>query len=101
MEYRNAQSKHLEDSSYSVGGNITHKITTTSKVSLDLTYQQLVDNVNKTYTESYLWGGRYEYLLLEKLTLALEYRYTNSYSPENYFNDYSNNRIIVEVKKVF
>lgn len=101
MEYRNAQSKHLEDSSYSVGGNIAHKITTTSKVSLDLTYQQLVDNVNKTYTESYLWGGRYEYLLLEKLTLALEYRYTNSYSPENYFNDYSNNRIIVEVKKVF
>ncbi len=101
LEYRNAQTKHLEDTSYSVGGNITHKITTKSKVSLDLTYQQLVDNVNKMYTESYLWGGRYEYLLLENLTLALEYRYTNSYSPYFFNNDYDNNRIIVEVKKVF
>jgi hypothetical protein len=100
-EYRNAQTKDLEDTSYSVGGNITHKITTNSKVSLDLMYQQLVDNVNKTYTELYLSGGRYEYLLLENLTLALEYRYTNSYSPDIFNNDYYNNRIIVEVKSVF
>jgi hypothetical protein len=100
-EYRNAHTKHLEDTSYSVGGTITHKITTNSKVSLDLTYQQVVDNVNNTYTESYLSGGRYEHLLLENLTLALEYRYTNSYSPVIFNNDYYNNRIIVEVKKVF
>jgi opacity protein-like surface antigen len=100
-EYRNAHTKHLEDSSYSVGGNITHKMTTNSKVSLDLTYQKLEDDVNKTYTELYLSGGRYEYLLLENLTLALEYRYTNSYSPDIFNNDYTNNRIIAEVKKVF
>ncbi len=99
--YSNAQTKHLEDTSYSVGGNITHKISTTSKVSLDMTYQRLEDNVNKTYTELYLSGGRYEYLLLENLTLALEYRYTNSYSPDLFNNDYDNNRIIAEVKYVF
>jgi len=101
VEYRNAQTKHLEDTVYSVGGNITHNITTKSKVSLDLSYRQLVDPINKTYTESYLSAGRYEYLLLEELTLALEYRYTNSYSPYIFSNDYYNNRIIVEVKKVF
>ncbi len=100
-EYRNAQTKHLENTSYSAGGNITHKISTTSKVSFDLTYQRLEDNVNNTYTELYLSGGRYEYLLLENLSLALEYRYTNSYSPDIFNNDYDNNRIIAEVKKVF
>ncbi len=101
MEYRNAQTKHLEDTSYSVGGTITHNITTNSKILLNLTYQRLEDNVNNTYTELYLSGGRYEYLLRENLTLALEYRYTNSYSPDIFNNDYTNNRVIAEVKKVF
>ncbi len=101
MEYRNAQTKHLENTSYSVGGNITHQITTNSRILANLTYQRLEDNVFNTYTELYLSGGRYEYLLRESLTLALEYRYTNSYSPDIFFNDYYNNRIIVEIKKVF
>jgi hypothetical protein len=101
VEYRNAYSNHLEETSYTVGGNIAHKISTNSKISLDLSYQRLEDNVNKTYTELYLSGGRYEYLLLEDLTLALEYRYTNSFSPDIFANDYYNNRYIVEVKKVF
>ncbi len=101
VEYRNAQTKHLEDTSYSATGTVTHKMTENAKISLDLTYQRLEDNVNNTYTESYLSGGRYEYRLRENLTLALEYRYTNSYSPDIYLNDYYNNRVIAEVKKVF
>jgi hypothetical protein len=101
VEYRNAYTKHLEETSYTVGSNIVHKISTNSKISLDLSYQRLEDNVNKTYTELYLSGGRYEYLLLENLTLALEYRYTNSFSPDIFENDYFNNRYTIEVKKVF
>ncbi len=100
-EYRNAFTNHLEDSSYNVGGNITHRLTTNSSISLNLTYQRLEDAVNNTYTEIYLAGGRYEYLLHENLTLALEYRYTNSYSPEIFANDYYNNRIFVELRKRF
>jgi hypothetical protein len=101
VEYRDAQSKHLEQTSYDIAGAITHNITTNSKISLDLSYQRLEDNVNKTYTELYLEGGKYEYLLLESLTLALEYRYTNSFSPDIFENDYYNNRFTVELKKVF
>lgn len=101
MEYRNAQTKHLENTSYSAGGGITHQLTTNSKILLDLTYQRLEDNVFNTYTELYLSGARYEYLLAEKLTLALMYRYTNSYSPDIFSNEYYNNRYVIEVKKVF
>jgi hypothetical protein len=100
-EYRNAVTKNLEDSSYNVGGKLTHKITTNSTILLDLSYQRIEDNTNDTYTEIYLNLGRYEYLLLENLTLALEYRYTNSYSPDIYANDYYNNRISAEVKWAF
>jgi hypothetical protein len=101
VEYRDAQSKHLEQTSYDIAGAITYNISTNSKISLDLSYQRLEDNVNKTYTELYLSGGKYEYLLLESLTLALEYRYTNSFSPDIFENDYYNNRFTVEIKKVF
>jgi opacity protein-like surface antigen len=101
VEYRHAQTNHLEETSRNVGGTITHKITTNSKISLDLSYQRLEDNVYRTYTELYLSGGKYEYLLLENLTLALEYRYTNSFSPDIFENDYYNNRFIVGIKKVF
>ncbi len=100
-EYRNAVTKHLEDSSYNVGGTITHKISTNSKISLSLSYQRLEDNVNDTYTEIFLNSASYEYLLHENLTLALGYTYTDSYSPDIYANDYYNNRFNVEVKWVF
>ncbi len=101
FEYRNAITKHLEDSSYNISGNVTHELTTNTIISLDLTYQWLEDDVNDTHTELYLAGGRYEYRLQENLTLALDYRYTNSYSPQIFDNDYYNNRITVELKKVF
>ncbi len=100
-EYRNALTKHLEDTSYNVGGRISHKMTTNSTISFDLSYQRLEDHVANTYTEIYLNGARYEYLLRENLTLALEYRYTNSYSPDIFTSDYYNNRVFVEVTKNF
>ncbi len=101
LEYRNALTKHLEETSYIVGGNIDHEISTNSKIMFDLSYQRLENNVYKTYTELYLSFGRYEYLLLENLALVLEYRYTNSYSPDIFENDYYNSRYIIGLKKVF
>ncbi len=101
LEYRDARTKHLEETSYILGGSLSHAISTKSKILLDLSYQRLEDNVLDTYTELYLSGGRYEYSLLESLTLAFEYRYTYSYSPDIFGNKYTNNRLIAELKTVF
>jgi hypothetical protein len=106
-EYRNALTKHLEATSYTVSGSISHSISAQSKVFAELTIQRLENNVLDIYTDLYLSGVRYEYLAGENLTLALEYRYTNSYSPDiftvqdYYAKDYYNNRFLVEVKKAF
>jgi hypothetical protein len=106
QEFRNALTKHLQATSYTVSGKISYLINEQSKVFADLSIQRLEDNVFDTYTDLYISGVRYEYLARENLTLALEYRYTNSYNPyateSNYYStDYYNNRLIVEVKKSF
>jgi hypothetical protein len=101
QEYRNALTKHLESKSYSVGGTVNHEIATQSKIIADLTIQRLEDSVEDTYTDLYLSGVRYEYRGWENVTLAFGYRYTNSYSPDIYFNCYTNNQFIAEVKKAF
>ena len=101
-EYRNPlKGKHLETSSYIISGTISHAVSTKSKLIADLTVQRLEDNVLDTYTDVYLSGLRYEYRAWERTILALEYRYTNSYSPSNYYADYTNNRFIFEVKRDF
>ncbi len=46
-------------------------------------------------------GARFEHLFTENLTLALDYRYTNVYSPDVYVYNYFNNRFSVELRKVF
>lgn len=101
LEYRDARTKHLQQTSYTLGGTFSHALSTKSKILIDLSYQRLEDNVFNTYTGIYLSGGRYEYQMLESLLLALEYRYTNSYSPDIFGNKYTNNRLIAELKKTF
>jgi hypothetical protein len=106
-EYRNAQTKHLESSTYSVSGTISHSITEQSKILAELTIQRLEDNVNDTYSDLYLSGVRYEYHGWENGTLAFTYRYTNSYSPDVYdpalynTSNYQNNRIMIEFTNKF
>ena len=101
MEYRNARTKNLENTSYSASGSISHMITMHSKVLLDLTFQRLEDNVYDTYYDVYLSGARYEYTGWESLSLSLAYRYTNNYDPYNYYSSYYNNRFFIEIKKAF
>jgi hypothetical protein len=101
IEYRNIRNKHLESSDYRVNGKLSHAISTTSKIILDLSADWYWDYLAYSKTQRYLTGVRFEHLVAENLTLALEYRYTNSYSPDVYSDNYFNNRFSVELKTVF
>jgi hypothetical protein len=101
IEYREAEHNNLENTSYRLTGTISHNFTTKSKLTLDLAAERLDDNQAGTSIETYRTGVRVEYLAQEMLTLALDYRYTNVYSPDNYSATYDNNRFMVELRKVF
>jgi hypothetical protein len=101
IEYREAEHNHLENTSYQLTGTISHSITTNSKLTLNLAAERLDDNQAGTYLETYRTGVRLEYFPREKLTLALDYRYTNVYSPYISSGTYDNNRFTVELRKIF
>jgi len=100
-EFRDGQTKHLQSSSYTALGQVTHKISAQSTFLGDFTYQRLEDNVFNTYTELYIWNLKYEYLAGKNVTMAVAYRYLNSYSPDLYQNNYYYNIYSVEIRKVF
>ena len=54
-----------------------------------------------TTTIVYFTDIRANYIANETLTYSLSYRYTDSYSPDVYIDNYNNNRIMIEVKKIF
>jgi len=101
IEYREMIHKNLEETHYRVSGTISHAITTKSTLKLDLGAERTDYNQTGTSHETYRTGVRYEYVPQEKLVLALDYRYTNDYSPDNILETYDNNRFIVELRKVF
>jgi len=101
IEYREAIHKNLENTIYRLTGAFNHNITTKSMLTLDLTAERLDDNRTGASTERYLTGARFEYLAQDQLTLAINYRYTNVYSPDIAFGTYDNNRLIVELRKLF
>jgi hypothetical protein len=101
VEYREAEHKNLENTSYRLTGMISHNLTTKSKFRFDLAAERLDDNQAGTSIETYRTGVRFEYLAQEKLTLALDYRYTNVYSTDISSESYDNNRFTLELRKVF
>jgi hypothetical protein len=101
LEYREAENKHLENTSYLVKGSISHALTTRSKIILDLSLERLKDQPSGDFTDRYFTGARFEKLIMEDLTLALDYRFSNVYSPDVYLENYANNRFAVEVQKFF
>lgn len=101
IEYREAEHKNLENTSYRLTGTISHSLTTKSKLTFDLAAERLDDNQAGTYLETYRTGVRFEYLAWEKLMLALDYRYTNVYSTYISSETYDNNRFSVELRKFF
>lgn len=100
-EYRNAETQHLEDSRYDASGTVTYELTPRAKFILDLMWERVEDNRARTTTDLILAGGRLEYLTTEKSTLALDYRFSNSTSPEAPYSDYDNNRIMILAKIFF
>jgi hypothetical protein len=100
-EYRDAETKHLETTSYRTNGTISHAVTQNLKGIFTYTVERLEDNRMDTYTSRYLPGARFDYRSSETLTMSLDYRYTNNYSPDIYTNNYYSNRVMVEIKKTF
>ncbi len=100
-EYREVEHKNLETTSYRLSGTIGHAITTKSKIILDAVVERLRDHLSVVTTDRYLTGARFEHLAMENLMLALDYRFTNIYSPDVYRENYYNNRVIVELRKAF
>lgn len=100
-EYRNAISKHLEDTRHLVTGTISQATSQTTKIIYDASVGRVEDNVQDQYTEVYLGGIRYEFMPSASLTIAMQYRYANAYSPDDYAANHHNNRVMVEIKKIF
>jgi hypothetical protein len=68
---------------------------------LDESIERLEDNQRNTAISLWESGIRFARRIWANLTLALDYRYTNSYSHNSYSDNYVNNRIIVELRKTF
>jgi hypothetical protein len=100
-EYRDAVTKHLENTRHALTGKISHASTQTSKLIYELSIGRIEDNVLDRYTDIYLGGVRLEYMPSATLTVALQYRYANAYSAAVYTANYDSNRVMLEIKKTF
>jgi hypothetical protein len=101
IEYREAEIKHLENSTYRLTGTIGHAITIKSKITVDVGTERFKDYLSSASADRYLTGIRFEHLAKENLTLAMDYRFTNVYSRDDYSMNYYNNRFAVELRKTF
>jgi hypothetical protein len=100
-ESRNAETKHLEDSAYRLSGSMKYVLTPRSSMALDLATERHKEYLTGTTRNLYLSGVRLEHQAMEKVTVALSYRYTNSYSPDVYTDNYYDNRVIFEIRGSF
>ncbi len=98
-EYRDSETEDLQTRSYGPTANIRYELTTRTTVAIDSTLEKFERESEKTYTERYLAGLRFDHILSDNLNLALAYKYTDSYSPETPEDNYMNNRFILEIKK--
>jgi hypothetical protein len=101
FEYRNVKTNHLEETTYRLTGTMSHAISPTLTLLLSETIQRLEDNLIDTNTAIWESGVRLERKILEDLRLSLDYRYTNAYSHDDYYDNYVNNRFSVEISKSF
>ncbi len=102
-EYRDILTKHLQDSRYSTSGTVSYALTPELKGTYSLTIDRFEDNQQQTFSMLYLNEVRFDYLLAEKTTLSLDYKFAHGYSPDavNFFQNYDNNRITLELSKRF
>ncbi len=98
-EYRDSETEDLQTKSYGITGNLKYELTSRTAVSIGSTAEEFKRESGKTYTNKYLLDLRFDHILSDSLNLALEYKYTDSYSPKTLQDNYMNNRFIVEIKK--
>jgi hypothetical protein len=101
IEYRNAAKKNLENTSYLFAGTVKYLLSPASTVIVGVSIEHLRDYQINVNQDVYLNRLRFEQQALGRLTLALEYQYSNAYSPDVYTYNYYANRVIGEVKMTF
>mgnify|MGYP001578969812 CR=1 FL=1 len=100
-DYRDTETKHLENTTYRIGGAMRYALTPKSSISLDLANERRKEYQTYTYQDLLFSGVRLEHRATGHLTLALQYRYTDSYAPETFEINYYNNRALFEIKMTF
>jgi hypothetical protein len=100
-EYREIVHNNLEHTVNRVNGTGRYAVTRKSAIVVNLGFDWIHDYLADIKTERFLAGARYEYSAGEKLLLALDYRFSDVYSPDSYLDNYHNNRVSVEVRKAF
>ena len=101
FEYRNAATNHLENTTYRLTGTLRHTVDPTLTLVLTENIERQEDDVTDIIISLWESSVRLERRVLTDTILALEYRYTNSYSHDIYLDNYVNNRLIVELTKRF
>lgn len=100
-EYRNVVTKHLEDTGYRISGEMKYALSARSSIAVDLATERHKEYLTGTTRDLYLNGLRLERQAMEKVTVALAYRYSNSYSHDVFTDNYFDNRVTFEIKGSF
>jgi hypothetical protein len=102
-EYRNVLTKHLQDTRNGIAGTVGYLLSEALNASYALNIDRFEDNQEDTFTMVYQNTARLEYTFPAATVLSLEYRFAHGYSPDvvNYGSNYDNNRVLLEVRKLF
>ena len=101
LEYRAPVTNFLEDRTYRGYVSFGHAITQRWRGAYNLTAERFYDMQLETFSTRYVTDVRFDYQAAEKLTLSFNYRFTDSYSHDYYYENYGNSRFILEAKYVF
>ena len=96
-EYRSAETNHLENTAYRLSGTLRHVLSPTLTISGEIDNRRLFDYTTSVATYVYEGGVSLERRFLADLTATFAYWYVNSYSPDDYIQNYVNNRLSAEL----
>ena len=100
-EYIDLDSKELLAKVEETQGTFRYRITQRTTGTVGAGFQHSEDRAVQSITRTELYTARLEYQLSARATLAGEYRYIESSSPQTALNNYRNNRQIVELRMTF
>lgn len=100
-DYRDAVINQRISTSDQAQGSFVYRLTPTTNATLGAGYQDVYDLILHGATKIALGNIRLEHRLTEKDSVALEYLGVNSHSYDIALNNYSNNRCLIEYRRVF